>query len=304
MLIAGDLFHRQPLLRELREVDYLFSSLTHTKVVFIVGNHDYLKDSSYYRTFKWSSQVYPLLSQTLETVEFEDLGVCVYGLSYAQREIKESLYDYAWPEKRQPAEILLAHGGDEKHIPINKKQLSRLGYDYIAMGHIHLPMEIEKNRIYYAGALEPTDKNDVGPHGYIRGDITDGRCKVQFVPFAVREYVHMKIAVEKGMAERAVRECIAKEIQRRGTKNIYKIILTGFRDTDMVYDFSGMDVYGNVLEFIDETKPAYNFEKLRRQNEDNLLGKYIERLKDSPEGSVEYMALFEGVRALLETKRG
>ena len=28
LLIAGDLFHRQPLLRELKEVDYLFSKLT------------------------------------------------------------------------------------------------------------------------------------------------------------------------------------------------------------------------------------------------------------------------------------
>ena len=33
LLIAGDLFHRQPLLRELKEVDYLFGSLTKTQVV-------------------------------------------------------------------------------------------------------------------------------------------------------------------------------------------------------------------------------------------------------------------------------
>ena len=30
LLIAGDLFHRQPLLRELKEVNYLFSTLPHT----------------------------------------------------------------------------------------------------------------------------------------------------------------------------------------------------------------------------------------------------------------------------------
>ena len=30
LLIAGDLFHRQPLVRELKEADYLFSELTHT----------------------------------------------------------------------------------------------------------------------------------------------------------------------------------------------------------------------------------------------------------------------------------
>ena len=54
LLIAGDLFHRQPLLRELKEVNYLFSALTHTKVVLIAGNHDYIRRDSYYPTFPWS----------------------------------------------------------------------------------------------------------------------------------------------------------------------------------------------------------------------------------------------------------
>ena len=51
LLIAGDLFHRQPLLRELKELDYLFSRLTHTQVVLMAGNHDYLKSTSYYRNY-------------------------------------------------------------------------------------------------------------------------------------------------------------------------------------------------------------------------------------------------------------
>ena len=60
LLIAGDLFHRQPLIRELKEADYLFSELTHTKVVLIAGNHDYIGTNSNYRTFQWSENVYPL----------------------------------------------------------------------------------------------------------------------------------------------------------------------------------------------------------------------------------------------------
>ena len=234
-------------------MDYIFSMLTHTKVVLIAGNHDYLKPSSYYLTYEWNSRVYPLLSDKLEAVEFEELGTCVYGLSYTLREIKEALYDNAFPKKRQPIEILLAHGGDDKHIPINKKQLGSLGYDYVALGHIHLPMEVEKNRMYYAGALEPTDKNDVGPHGYIRGEIRNGKTRVQFVPFASREYIHMEVPVEKNLPGRAVRERVEKAIQEKGIRNIYKIILTGFRDADMTYDLEGMDRYGNILEFIDDT---------------------------------------------------
>ena len=48
LLLAGDLFHGQPLLREVKEVDHLFRSLTHTRVVMIAGNHDCLLPSSHY----------------------------------------------------------------------------------------------------------------------------------------------------------------------------------------------------------------------------------------------------------------
>ena len=48
LIIAGDLFHRQPLLRELKEVDYLFSTIPETKVVLCAGNHDAIKKGSFY----------------------------------------------------------------------------------------------------------------------------------------------------------------------------------------------------------------------------------------------------------------
>ena len=61
---------------------------------------------------------------------------------------------------------------------------------------------------------------------------------------------------------------------------------------------------GYVLEVVDESRPAYRFAKLKEENQDNLLGRFIEALVDYPKDSVEYMALYEGVEALLETKRG
>ena len=65
MLIAGDLFHRQPLLRELKELRDLFGTLKATQVVLIAGNHDYLKRDSYYRTFVWGENVHMILGGLL-----------------------------------------------------------------------------------------------------------------------------------------------------------------------------------------------------------------------------------------------
>ena len=55
LLIAGDLFHRQPLLRELKEVNACLGRMRKTQVALIIGNHDYLKPGSYYRSFSWAA---------------------------------------------------------------------------------------------------------------------------------------------------------------------------------------------------------------------------------------------------------
>ena len=62
LLIAGDLFQCQPLLRELKEVNDLFASIPETIVVLIAGNHDYVKRESFYRGFDWADNVVLLLS--------------------------------------------------------------------------------------------------------------------------------------------------------------------------------------------------------------------------------------------------
>ena len=67
--------------------------------------------------------------------------------------------------------FLLVHGGDENNLPIQKSLLEKSGFDYIAMGHIHKPQQVIPGLAAYAGALEPTDKNDTGKHGFIRGEI-------------------------------------------------------------------------------------------------------------------------------------
>ena len=85
--------------------------------------------------------------------------------------------------------------------------------------------------------------------------------------------------------------------------NIYKFILTGFRDADITFEPESLRSYGNVIGIVDETKPSYDFDKLLEENKGNLLGRYIESLRECEDGSVAHMALYEGVQALLDTKR-
>ena len=87
LLIAGDLFHRQPLLRQLREVNYLFSEISETQVVWMAGNHDYLREDSAYRKVQWAENVHGFFSQKPEVFILEKIHTWIYGLSYENREI-------------------------------------------------------------------------------------------------------------------------------------------------------------------------------------------------------------------------
>ena len=88
LFIAGDLFHRQPLLRELREVDDLFASIPDTRVFLMAGDHDYIKEDSFYRNFVWSRNVTFFDREQQSCVEIADKQIFVYGLSYEHPEIR------------------------------------------------------------------------------------------------------------------------------------------------------------------------------------------------------------------------
>lgn len=304
LLIAGDLFHRQPLLRELREVNALFRKLSGTQVVLCAGNHDYLKRDSYYRTFPWEEHVHMIRSGQMTAVDLPAIKTAVYGFSYHAKEITDKLHLTEKGPRRCENEILLLHGGDEKHVPVKKEELESLDYDYIAMGHIHRPGLWIAGKAACAGALEPIDKNDTGAHGFIRGEILSGKCRIQFVPFAMREYIHAEVTVTGEMRGSDLRREIEKTVQEGGTQNIYKILLKGFRNPEVLFDLRAMDTYGNVVEIVDNTKPSYDYGKIKRQNSENILGKLIGQLEVYDQDSVQYRAMCEGVQALLETRRG
>lgn len=302
LLIAGDLFHRQPLMRELKELNYLFSTLNKTKVVFVVGNHDYLKVDSYYLDFPWSENVICLKGMECGRVVFEELDTEVYGLSYHSREIQEPLYDNLNPEKKAGCSILLAHGGDRDHIPIDRKKLLKSGFDYIALGHIHRPELIEPDRMAYAGALEPIDRNDTGIHGFIEGEYTEGKIKIHFVPWAHREYVHLKFNASEYPVNLALQDAVRMSVAAKGSRNIYKINIEGFRDPDIVYDLEAVKRLGNILEVTDESMPDYDFEHLAQIHSGDIVGRYIEALYHENMSETERKALYYGVHALMEMR--
>ena len=303
LLIAGDLFHRQPLLRELKEVNACLGRMRKTQVALIIGNHDYLKRDSFYRGFQWEPNVTFFDQEEVTCVRDEKLGVCVYGMSYHSQEIRENLYDPLKPEGVEGFHVLLAHGGDEKHIPIDAAALAGAGFDYIALGHIHKPQALIKDTAVYAGALEPIDRNDLGPHGYVEGRYENGQVKTNFVPFACRSYQQILLTLREDSTQFSLEEMLKGDIMKKGGRNIYRVILQGVRSPEFMVLTEKLKVYGNITEVLDESRPAYDLEELLSRYRGTLIGDYIQYFLDKKRTSVEEKALYYGLQALLETSR-
>lgn len=210
----------------------------------------------------------------------------------------------------------MAHGGDEGHIPINRQRILESGFDYIALGHIHKPHFLAKNRAAYAGALEPLEINDSGEHGYIAGAYERGEIKTQFVPFACRQYIRLDLESDRSSTDFFMREQLERSIKKYGEHNIYKVRIGGFRDPDICYPIGQYLSFGNILDITDETEPDYDFEALCRAHGSDVVGRYIAKLLDEEKRmpateqtgnpvsqqnnrNIRKKALYYGVRAMM-----
>lgn len=313
LLIAGDLFHRQPLKRELKEVNYHFSKLTHTQVVAIAGNHDPMTGQSNYLDFEWAPNVAFFRKNHMSYIYLEHLNTVIYGMSYDRKEIREGLYDNVRPMKRfkdgrplpsDAIHILLGHGGDADHIPIQMERLKRAGFDYVALGHIHKPHLYQKAAIAYAGALEPVDRGDEGEHGYMAGIIDEERTLVDFVPFAKRAYRKLEVPVTADMTGAELLDRTRTALAEAGADDIYSLILSGVRSADVSFDRDRLMQLGNILSVTDQSVPDYDYDRLYQENADNIIGMFIERLKTMPvDQAVRDKALFHGMRAFDHAQR-
>lgn len=303
LLIAGDLFHKQPLVRELKELNYCFSKLKTAQVVIMAGNHDYIGPRSNYQGFQWDKRVHMFMKENVEVIELPEIDTEVYGLSYQTREITMPCYHEVKCRQSNRFQILLAHGGDEKHIPYEKKRLLEKGFDYIALGHIHKP-EIISERMAYAGSMEPLDKNETGQRGYIQGEIhhyeKGNETKIKFKPNACRQYIPIVLITTKETTNGQLLDMVNDAMVSNGPQNLYLFYIKGVRDENIIFHTKEILALGNVIEVIDETVPDYDFDALFRENQGNLIGLYIQRIRETKDMDVvSKKALYYGMEALI-----
>lgn len=304
LLIAGDLFHSRPSTDETDRLSKMFAGLSHTLVVLIAGNHDYVTEKSAYFKTDWPSNVRLLLERSMQTVELFDGFVSVTGFSFDRQEIAEPVYDCVEAPGKCPVEILLAHGGDSRHAPFTAETMLRKKFTYMALGHIHKPVTLGHNAAY-PGALCPVDTADTGSHGYIVGCADGSRLHFERRRIPFREYRNIDVSLTPDVQAEDIRQFIARETKRHGVQHMYTVRFTG--EVSSRLDLSSeafrmyIDSMKNIVLIDDGTQAGLDLEQIKETYRDGLIGEFISVMekRQMPKEAVEI-----GVRALLEQADG
>ncbi len=303
LLIAGNLFHEPPTEKQLKELDFTLRRLTVTKTVIIAGSCDYIEENSPWESYEFVSDTIILPRDRAVNAYISELNVCITGYSYGRAEYTERVLERLKPGKEGAYNILLGHGGDKAHMPFSKEKLARLGFDYVALGHIRKPAHILKDKMAFPGSLEPLDYTDTGRRGYIEGNVgEDGTTTITWHPHNKRSYINMAINVSQEYDNAGINYMVEEQIKRMGSENIYRILIKGDINSDVQINLSGLTRRFNINEIIDKTQCGYDIDELLENNENNLLGGFIKIMtgEESTEDEIiRKKTLKYGIEALL-----
>ncbi len=276
LFISGDLYEHEYVRKT--TIDYinaLFKGIPNTKIFISPGNHDPYIKNSIYETYKFNDNVH-IFKGNIELVETTFANI--YGMGFTEFYMNSSPLDYINVKESNKPNILIMHGdlngGRDKeglaYNPISEKDLKLLGFEYIALGHIHKP-KVSGN-IIYPGSMISFGFDELGEHGMVVGEIIDGEVKTKFVKLDEREFTELKLNVEMFNSKESLIEHLT-ELNLSENK-MYKIILTGKRNFEInVRDILDTVINDRILKIKDNTKINYDLDTISR--EDTLKGIFI-----------------------------
>ena len=278
LFISGDLYeHKYVKLSTVEYVNNLFKEIPDTKIFISPGNHDPIIKNSYYNKYNWNNNV-KIFSSQIEIVESPEIDIYGYGFDdfYCENSDIEKI-KIKNPEK---INILITHGTldgaditEREYNPLKRKKLEQLGFDYIALGHIH-KLDYSSN-IVYPGSTISLGFDELGEHGMIVGNLEKNNLKLDFIPLDEEEFKEIQIDVTDIFSK----EELIEKINELNIKNnqYVKIILIGNRNFEInKYELLKYIINQKIIKIKDNTKIAYDLEKI--SNDNTLRGLFAKKM--------------------------
>lgn len=239
VLIGGDVFHQvrptnTAILHAFNQFARLVQALPTTKVVIAAGNHDMPRSTEticILRLFAAPLGIY-VADREARRFTFDDLGLAVLAVP----DLPPGTVDLS-PDPAYRHNVLVLHGEIQGALPqaerhehpdraalrIPRDEITRPGWDYVALGHYHVYSRIA-DHVFYSGSLDYTSTNPWGElaeekaaklpgKGMIERDLATGRQTFHPLP-VTRPFVDLPPIDGRGMSAADLDVAIAKAVAR------------------------------------------------------------------------------------------
>lgn len=245
LLIAGDLFNANNIEKSyVDRVFECFATIPDTKVVYAAGNHDPLNAESPLKKYPLPDNLFVLDTNDCY-VEFADLSTRVYGKSFKEVYMQGEPH-FTLDTDPDYINIMCIHGDLRSDLgsdynSITSDFIKSSGMDYIALGHVHKRSDIGKigdTYLSYCGCPEGQGFDELGEKGIYLGEISKGKCELQFVPTSKRMHLRESIDISGAVSSNEVADkiinCLKENYADNYSENLYKIILKGYIDENAI----------------------------------------------------------------------
>lgn len=277
LFIAGDLYeHKYIKPTTIEYINQLFREIPNTQIFIAPGNHDPYLANSFYAKYTWEENVH-IFGTEVEKIETPEADFYGVGFSdfYTTSLGIENITDLN-PNKLN---IAIVHGtvdGSDKanalYNPMSSKKLEEVGFDYVALGHIHKRSYDEKNKIVYPGSMVSFGFDELGEHGMLVGEIKKDKNEIEFIKLDNRIFVENTLDISAINSQEELIERLNEMTFEYNTEN--KIILVGTRNFEMNKN-NVLKLIQNeaIIKIKDKTKIKYDLEEIAKEN--NLRGIFV-----------------------------
>ena len=288
LFISGDLYEHQ-YIREttIEYINNLFKEIPDTKIFISPGNHDPYINNSMYANFNWNNNVI-IFNSNVKKYSYEDADI--YGYGFTDFYSENSIINELKIENKNKINILVMHAnldqvGEKKYNEVKIKELEELGFNYIALGHIH-KSNFEKisetsnntkgiNNIIYPGSTVAIGFDEQGEHGVIEGEFNNKELTLKFIPLDDKKFIVINLDVTDIISK----EELIEKINNLDLieNNYYEIVFTGRRNFEIdKNEINKFIIKNNIIKLKDNTKINIDINKLI--NENSLKGLFVKEL--------------------------
>ena len=254
VLIAGDLFDGDRL--SFQTERFLLEQAERLEahaitVVYATGNHDPGSGASPARRLRWPSNTRVAADRTPQRIQVNDRDGAPIGfvtaVGHSDERERSDLSRLLPRPKGELPEVALLHTqvhtsvGADRHHPYAPSELTylvRSGYDYWALGHVHVRQLLSEDPpVAYPGSLQGRSHTDTGPRGALLVDLSDRASpavsfrELASVRWETIRVDHLEDADSLDRLERQVqsawRSARADDPGRSGTEWMVRVILEG-----------------------------------------------------------------------------